>query len=114
MTRLYISGPVTGIPNYNREAFEEARKELRNEYIVDIPHDCVDAGTPHGDAMTTLIHQLTATRYSYYQEKRVNRYDGLALLPGWEQSEGAKLEKAVAEACGIPVKTVDEWIKEAQ
>lgn len=64
MTRLYISGPVTGIPNYNREAFEEARKELRSEYIVDIPHDCVDAGTPHEEAMTTLIHQLTATRYS--------------------------------------------------
>ena len=114
MARLYISGPVTGKPGDNRKAFEEARRELRHEYIVDIPHDCVDAGAMHEEAMTTLIHQLTSKRYSYYQEKRVNLYDGVALLPGWEQSEGAKLEKAVAEACGIKVKTVDEWLEEAR
>lgn len=117
MTRLYISGPVTGIPNYNREAFEEARRKLWHEckgYIADIPHDFVGEGTPHYEAMALLLNRLTDRTYSYSKGKRANLYDGLALLPGWEQSEGAKLEKAVAEACGIPCKTVDEWLEEAQ
>ena len=33
--------------------------------------------------------------------------------PGWEDSKGACLERQVAEAIGLPVKTVDEWVEEA-
>ena len=107
MTRLYISGPVTGIENDNIQAFEDARRKLRRYYMVDIPHEYVYAGAPHEEAMVILVHQLTSNKYSYVHDKRVNRYDGVALLPGWEQSEGARLERAVAEACGIPCKTVE-------
>lgn len=114
MTRLYISGPVTGKPNDNRKAFEEARRELRHWYMVSIPHEYVDAETTHEEAMAILLHQLTDRTYSYRKGKRANLYEGVALLPGWEQSEGARLEKAVAEACGIEVKTVDEWLGEAR
>lgn len=117
MTSLYISGPVTGIEDNNREAFKEARRKLWYEYkgyIVDIPHDFVEEGTPHDEAMAVLLNRLTDRTYSYQKGKRANLYDGVALLPGWEQSEGARLEKAVAEACGIEVKTVDEWLEEAR
>lgn len=114
MFRLYISGPVTGKPNDNRKAFEDARRKLRRYYMVDIPHEYVYAGAPHEEAMAILLHQLTDRTYSYRKGKCANLYDGVALLPGWEQSEGAKLEKAVAEACGITVKTVDEWLEEAR
>lgn len=38
MKRLYLIGPVTGKPNDNREAFEEASARLEAEgYAVDIP-----------------------------------------------------------------------------
>ena len=93
MTRLYISGPVTGIENDNIQAFEDARRKLRRYYMVDIPHEYVYAGAPHEEAMVILVHQLTSNKYSYVHDKRVNRYDGVALLPGWEQSEGARLER---------------------
>lgn len=117
MVRLYIAGPVTGEPDDNREAFNKARRKLWHEckgYIADIPHDFVGEGTPHDEAMALLLNRLTDRTYSYRKGKCANLYDGVALLPGWEQSEGARLEKAVAEACGIPCKTVDEWIEEAR
>ncbi|MEY8460996.1 DUF4406 domain-containing protein [Eggerthellaceae bacterium 24-137] len=106
MTRLYISGPVTGKPKNNRAAFIRAANVLADrEVLAHIPHMFVPESAEWHDAMRISINELTDCRF---------RYDGLALLPGWEQSEGAKMEKAVAEACGIPCKTVDEWLEETR
>lgn len=117
MLRLYISGPVTGIPKDNRPAFHEAQKELEARgYMTNIPHNFIASGTLHEEAMVISIHKLTER--NYFVEGALGRwkaaYRGVALLPGWEQSEGARLEKLVAEACGIPCKTVAEWIEEAR
>ncbi|WP_302796939.1 DUF4406 domain-containing protein [Adlercreutzia equolifaciens] len=115
MTRLYISGPVTGKPDDNRVAFSHAQRCLVGAgYVAEIPHDYVPSGTPHEDAMALSVNQMTSCKHSFQLGATRKRYDGLALLPGWEQSEGARLEKAVAEACGIPAKTVDEWLEEAR
>lgn len=35
--------------------------------------------------------------------------DGLAMLDGWERSEGAQLEANVARSLMMPVKTVSQW-----
>ena len=113
MTRLYISGPVTGRPYDNEAAFREAQTRLFGAgYGALIPHDLVLPEDPRETAMLLRIHDLTALDKDSGCMSISPLYDGLALLPGWGQSEGAKLEKAVAEACGIPVKTVDEWIEE--
>jgi hypothetical protein len=39
--------------------------------------------------------------------------DGVALLPGWQDSRGAALEAHVARSIDLPVRTVDEWLAEA-
>lgn len=113
MPRLYISGPVTGIEDDNRKAFEDARMSLYETCDTAFdPHTRVIPSDTHETAMLLCINELTEYTQKPGTMHPVPRYDGLALLPGWEQSEGARLEKAVAEACGIPVKTVDEWIEE--
>ena len=111
MTRLYISGPVTGKPYDNRPTFIDASVALMESgYSADIPHDYIASDASLADAMLVSINRIT--RFDWWLGyKRL--YDGIALLPGWEQSDGARLEKAVAEACGIPCKTVDEWLEEA-
>ena len=113
MTRLYISGPVTGKPDNGWGAFAEVRNALSNAgfHALD-PHDLVSGVLSHEEAMLLCVSNLTD--HMWRDNRPKPWFDGLALLPGWEQSEGAKLEKAVAEACGIPVKTVDEWLEEAQ
>lgn len=115
MTRLYVSGPVTGIEADNYEAFDDAAFYLRGvRYEVTIPHELVFPSMSHEVAMAACIHQLTRSFWDDYSGGKKTYYDGLALLPGWEQSEGARLETAVAEACGIPCKTVDEWLEVAR
>lgn len=119
MTRLYISGPVTGLPDRNSAEFERAMERLRDAgYTAHFPHGYVPEGEPWPTAMLASINALTehygGVRPPYGDSPIRPYFDGVALLPGWEQSEGAKLEVAVAEACGIPVKTVDEWLEDAR
>ena len=114
MTRLYISGPVTGKQHDNCADFYEARAWLAEAgYEAFVPHDIVEPNDNHRTAMLLCINELTGRTQKPGARHPVPRYDGVALLPGWGQSEGARLEKAVAEACGIPCKTVDEWLEEA-
>lgn len=114
MISLYTSGPVTGIEHDNVTNFRRAQRLLTEAgYEAFIPHEIVEPDDNHKEAMLLCVHELTAPTIKRGVVYGSPRYDGLALLPGWEQSEGAKLEKAVAEACGIPVKTVDEWLEEA-
>lgn len=110
--RLYIIGPVTGIEDDNRPAFAHAREDLRSAgYDVKIPHDFIVHGTPHDRAMLQSVHALTQAKYGL---RLTPYFDGVAMLEGWEESVGARLEKQVAEACGIPCKTVDEWLEAAE
>ena len=37
--------------------------------------------------------------------------DGLAVLPGWEASAGARLEVDIAQRLNMPIKDVYGWIK---
>ncbi|WP_255203033.1 DUF4406 domain-containing protein [Adlercreutzia caecimuris] len=107
----YVIGHVSGIEDDNRPAFERARKRLEgaSKAMCEIPHDLVPSDTPWPTAMLVSIHKLTSRSYPSMEPTY-----RLALLEGWEASEGARLEKAVAEACGIPCKTVDEWLEEAR
>ena len=105
---LYIAGPVTGIEKDNRPAFEEEARKLRAAgHRAEIPHEFVTAGTWRG-AMCQCIGRI-AYRWATEPEGDF----GLIMLEGWEESRGAKMEKAVAEAMGVPVKTVGEWTEAA-
>ncbi len=109
MKNLYVIGPVTGIPNDNRPAFEQARHDLKAAgYYVQIPHDYIASGLPWNWAMMVSIRQLVSHTQGDLD------LDGVAALPGWEQSKGARLEAQVAEAIGLPVKTVSEWVEVAR
>ncbi len=98
--RLYVIGPVTGRENLNRAAFEDAREKLeRAGYNVTIPHDFIPPDASHEDAMRGSIGRIT----------RRNR-DGVAMLADFSMSRGAKLEREVAIACGLPTHCVGTWL----
>ena len=100
--RLYVIGPVTGRRDLNRPAFEAARVELDEAgYDATIPHDVVPPDATREQAMRASVRMLLEC-------------DGVAVLPDWSGSDGAKLEKKVADACGIYAHDVDAWVSNAQ
>lgn len=101
--RAYVIGPVTGIPNDNRDAFEAAREQLEAACAFDevrIPHDYIPAGTGWSDAMRISVRNLVD-------------FDAVAVLVGSERSRGAKLERLIAREIGIECRTVSEWLAAA-
>ena len=92
MTRtVYISGPITGIPEGNRPAFAAVAEVFRLKgWEVVNPHDLFAADVEEsweGYMRKDLAALLTCTH--------------IVMLPGWEHSRGARLEKTVADAVGI-------------
>lgn len=107
--RLYIIGPVTGMDGLNREAFESARRRLSEAgYAAAIPHDRVGEDDDWLTAMSKSIREMLSMRFG----KLV--YDGVAELPRCICSKGARCERGICEQLGIPHKTVDEWVLDAE
>lgn len=97
---LYLAGPMRGLPDFNFSAFEKAAARLRSlGYTVWSPHehDLNEGFDPTKDDAKPLRY------YMRHDLPAVLDSDAVAVLPGWEGSEGASLEVHVARACGIPV-----------
>ena len=91
---VYISGPITGIEDNNRFAFNEAANGIRDagyEPINPIELDAFDKG------------EMVWSQYLRRDIPEVLRADLIAVLPGWERSKGASLEVYIARQIGIPI-----------
>ena len=90
MKRVYISGPMSGMPEHNFPAFNAEADRLRGlGYDVVNPVDInPNVGTPWQECLRQdLLALLTC--------------DTLALLDGWTGSSGAHLEMHVAHRIGM-------------
>jgi hypothetical protein len=99
MKVLYIAGPMTGHPDFNYPAFHAAEAQLHDRgYSVLNParRGLVDGWT-YRDYLRRAIADVLAA-------------DGIALLPRWEKSRGARLERDIATAIGLDVGTVADWL----
>lgn len=105
---IYVSGPMSGRENANREAFEAAAKYLSTLPGVQevwIPHDIA----PHeheGECPPSYTHNLDHSAACFLREDLVAmliKCTEVWMLPGWEHSVGARLELQVATACGMPI-----------
>lgn len=99
--RVYVSGPMTGFPELNYPAFDSAAKQLRAlGYTVVSPHELnPQEGVEYADCLRVDIAALLYC-------------DAIALLPGHENSRGAKLERAVGEALGMKIGPYSEFLFE--
>lgn len=96
--RVYISGPMKGKTNLNKEAFDEAAK-LWEEAGCEVinPHD-YPLERRDGETDEELYE-----RYMRQDFLLLGRCDTIHLLAGWSQSKGAISELKRARRLGITV-----------
>ena len=90
--RVYLSGPMTGLPELNFPAFHAAAFALREKGL-----DVVNPAEINPDAGMTWEQCMRA------DIKALCDCDALAMLPGWERSKGAHLEVHVAHRLGMQI-----------
>lgn len=92
--KVYISGPMTGLPNFNREAFAEAERW------------CLMNGlSPFNPGWMTFSEDSAFTYEEILQIDlaALSVCDTILLLPGYEKSNGAKVELEMALRLGLKV-----------
>lgn len=103
---VYLSGPMTGLPDFNFPAFETATAALRELGIVVLsPHEHdLDGGfDPASDGDDFDLRAALE-----WDIEAVLRSDAIVVLPGWQSSPGCTVEVAVAASMDIPVLDIDE------
>lgn len=104
---VILCGPITGKEKFNYPMFHQAAKDLRDAgYEVISPAETAHGQPLEPPAEFTITDYRRYMLYSLESLLTATRFDGIpsiCLLPGWESSKGAQLEKQVAEAVGINV-----------
>ena len=84
--KIYIAGKVRGLKNY-KEVFKKAEKESQNKGHITLNPAELPEGLHWTDYMKICIPMLEVAEAIY-------------LLNNWQDSTGAKVEKAYAECQG--------------
>ena len=90
-SKVYIAGPVTGRTDYE-EKFGAAEGKLRSMGYE--PYNPVGPGLVDGWEYRDYINRGL---------EMLMQADVIYMLPDWEKSPGARLERMYAEICGLKV-----------
>lgn len=95
--RVYISGPVTGLPKeeYLR-AFEEAENNLQAA-----GHETFNPAKSH----SLMPKWFTHDNYMQLCKREMEMCDAMIQLPGWEQSKGCQIEYHYAWSLNMKIYT---------
>lgn len=94
--KIYISGPITGNPEFKRD-FAAAAAEIRaaGYEAINPAENELPEGAQWADYMRSDIRLLIDC-------------DAIYMLPGWRNSKGAKIEHDIAAALDIAILTRKE------
>lgn len=94
--KIYVAGPMTGLPDFNYSAFHQAAAVLRAAgHTVTNP-----AENPVPECGSWL-------GYMRMSVSQVAQVDCVAMLPGWWNSPGARLEHHIAQKLGLQIMQIE-------
>lgn len=113
--KVYLAGKMSDTPYFNFPAFFYHAKDLRQKgYEVFSPAECdiERAGDfwkscPAGSWEELKVLNIPQVNYRDCMRIDLNwiidNADVIALIPGWENSKGARAEKALADCLGLEI-----------
>ena len=93
LNRIYISGPMTGMPEFNYPAFHAAARRLRQA-----GWDVINPAENFGGC-TDLPREV----YMRLDVTHMVACSAIAMLPGWRTSRGARVEYLLAHELGMEI-----------
>lgn len=90
---IYISGPMTGKPQFNRPAFVVAEDYLNGH------HPALKVLSPH----TIVIDEPSWEKYMRVALGMMLKCEAIYMLKGWRDSKGARIELGLAQELGMRV-----------
>lgn len=102
--RLYIGGPMSGLPGLNYAAFHEAAAYYRSlGYIVISPAELHPNAPKEIESMSAEERKIAWGKCMRVDIAALMTCHKIAMLPQWERSEGATLERYNAMKLFMPV-----------
>lgn len=101
--RIYIAGPMTGLPDFNYPAFHAAADTL-----TAAGYEAVSPATHTADVASGDVKPWDF--YMRHALALLLTADGVALLPGWDRSRGARIEEELAGRLGMGRADVPSWV----
>ena len=97
---IYIAGPMSGLPNYNHEAFLVAAERIRESRIRHLPEyvAVINPARNYGG-----YQGMTHAQYMRYSIHQLLIVDAVYMLNNWEFSEGACAEHTIAKSLGLDI-----------
>jgi hypothetical protein len=111
MIRIYIAGPMTSVGgNFNIPLFDHVAERLRSTGKCEVFNPADLAREKLGSLEKIMkmdkawLNQARGKLLKIELNWIMDNADWVLMLPGWERSEGATAERAVAIAFKIPVR----------
>jgi hypothetical protein len=102
--KVYIAGPMRGIPMFNYPAFDAAAALWRSKGWEVINPAEIDRQEDGAAPTLETPVDVPPLPFSVYMRRDITALltvDAIAFLPGWENSKGACVERVVAEALDL-------------
>lgn len=100
--KIYLAGPMTGLPEFNFPAFDRFADILSaaGYEVVNPAQMDRDVGF---DPTSTVVSKEFLRDALRRDLSAICECDGIAMLPGWEKSGGARVEWTLACHLGLKV-----------
>jgi len=121
--KVYLAGPMSGIPQFNYPAFAQMAGALRK--VVTNPGEHIEVMSPpeedpphvqeaslasrDGNLDTLDTHGISHGQFVGLGVQRIidGKFDAIVILPGWEKSRGARVEVMAGVVSGAKIARVD-------